>query len=73
MVEITEISVVAAAGVLVGFVYYLFQMIYQNNVRRAGLLIRLYSTTNSKEIADSAWNVSHLNVKDYTEYVTSIQ
>jgi len=47
MVEITEISVVVAAtGVLVGFVYYLLQMRYQNNVKRADLLIRLYSATN---------------------------
>lgn len=70
MVEIMEISVgVAAAGVLVGFVYYILQMRYQNDVRRADLLIRLYSITNSKEIADSAWNVSRLQVKDYDEYV----
>jgi hypothetical protein len=70
MVEITEVSVVvAAAGVLVGFVYYILQMRYQNNVRKADLLIRLYSTTNSKEIADSAWNVSRIKVKYYEDYV----
>ena len=70
MVEITEISVmVAAAGVIIGFIYYIMQMRYQNNVRKADLLIRLYSTTNSKEIADSAWNVSRLNVKNYDDYV----
>lgn len=69
MVEITEISVfIAAAGVLVGFVYYILQMRYQNNVRKADLLIRLYSTTNSKEIMDSAWNVSRLKIKDYEDY-----
>lgn len=70
MVEITEISVfVAAAGVLVGIIYYILQMRYQNNVRKADLLIRLYSTTNSKEIMDPAWNVSRLTVKDYEDYV----
>jgi hypothetical protein len=55
MVEITEISVfVAVAGVLVGIIYYILQMRYQNNVRKADLLIRLYSATNSKEIMDPA-------------------
>ncbi len=70
MVQITEISAfAAAAGVLVGSVYYILQMRYQTKVRKADLLIRLYSATNSKEIMDPAWTVSRLQVKDYEEYV----
>lgn len=70
MVDITEVSVfVAAAGVVVGIVYYILQMRYQSNVRKADLLIRLYSATNSKDIMDPAWNVSRLKVKSYEEYV----
>ena len=70
MVEIMEISVfVAAVGVFVGIDYYILQMRHQIKVRKADLLIRLYSATNSKEIADPAWNVSRLQVNDYKNYV----
>jgi hypothetical protein len=70
MVEITEISVfVAAVGVFVGIVYYILEMRHQIKVRKADLLIRLYSAINSKEIADPAWNVSRLQVNDYKDYV----
>lgn len=70
MVEIMDISVfVAALGVVVGIIYYILQMRYQIKVRKADLLIRLYTATNSKEITDPAWNVSRLQVKEYQDYV----
>ena len=56
MVDITEISaVVAAAGVLVGVVYYILDMRHQNKVRQTDLVMRLYSTFDSLEFLE-AWN-----------------
>ena len=55
MVDITEISaVVAAAGVLVGVVYYILEMRHQSKVRQTDLLVRLYSMTMTKDFAE-AW------------------
>lgn len=70
MVELTEISaIVATAGVLVGIIYYIIQIRHQTKIRQTDLLIRLYSTCNSKEVMDPAWKVSRLQVKDYEDYV----
>jgi hypothetical protein len=70
MVEITEISaVVAAAGVLVGVVYYILDMRNQARIRKTDLLMRLYSTFASNEFMDAFWKVMSLQVKDYQDYV----
>jgi hypothetical protein len=56
MVEITEISaVVAAAGVLVGVVYYILDMRNQTRMRKTDLLTRLYSTMVNKDWLE-AWD-----------------
>jgi len=44
-------------------------MRYQNNVRKADLLIRLYSTTTAKKSWILLGTVSRLQVKDYEDYV----
>jgi hypothetical protein len=45
MVDITEISaVVAAAGVLVGVVYYVLEVRHQTRIRQTDFITRLYST-----------------------------
>lgn len=50
MVDITEISaIVAAAGVLVGVVYYILEIRHQIKMRQIDLLARLYSTMTGKE------------------------
>jgi hypothetical protein len=70
MVDITEISaVVAAAGVLVGVVYYILDMRHQSTIKKTDLLIRLYSTMSSSEFIDAEWKVLSLQIKDYQEYV----
>ena len=55
MVDITEISaIVAAAGVLVGVVYYILEIRHQIKMRQIDLLARLYSTMTGKEWME-AW------------------
>jgi hypothetical protein len=70
MVDITEISaVMAAAGVLVGVVYYILDMRNQSRIRKTELLMRLYSTSMSTEFRDAFSKVMSLRVKDYQDYV----
>jgi hypothetical protein len=71
MVDIYEISaVVAAAGVLVGVVYYMLDLRHQTKIRKTDLLTRLYTSTyTSKEFMDAFWKVMSLQVKDYQDYV----
>ena len=55
VVDITEISaMVAAAGVLVGVVYYILDISYQARTRQTDLVMRLYATFSSNEFQD-AW------------------
>ena len=55
MLDVTEISaIVAAAGVLVGVVYYILDMRYQSKVRQTDLVMRLYATFSSNDFQD-AW------------------
>jgi hypothetical protein len=55
MVDITEISaILAAAGVLVGVVYYILDMRNQAKTRQTDLVMRLYATFSSNDFQD-AW------------------
>jgi len=55
--DVTSISaIVAAAGVLVGVVYYILDMRHQNKVRRTDLLVRLCSVWQTKDWLE-AWSV----------------
>jgi hypothetical protein len=77
MVDITEISaMVAAAGVLVGVVYYILDMRQQTKARQdmakttqADLLMRLYSAWGSEDLQKAAWDVIELKFEDYDDYV----
>jgi hypothetical protein len=70
MLDVTEISaIVAAAGVLVGVVYYILDMRHQNRVRQTDLIMRLYSTWQSKELSDATLKVWNLEFKDYDDFV----
>jgi hypothetical protein len=56
VVDITEISaVVAAAGVLVGVVYYILDLRHQTRMRKTDLLTRLYSMMVNKDWLE-AWD-----------------
>jgi hypothetical protein len=68
--DIPSISaIVAAAGVLIGVIYYVLDMRNQTRIRKTDQLTRLYSTGTSKEFIDAFWKVVSLQVKDYQDYV----
>ncbi len=55
IVELTEISaIIAAAGVLIGVIYYILDMRNQGKMRHTDLVMRLYATFSSTEFQD-AW------------------
>jgi hypothetical protein len=69
MVDVTEISaVVAAAGVLVGVVYYILDMRHQSKVRQTDLVMKLYSELGSKEYLEAYPNFFTLEFKDYKDW-----
>ncbi len=70
MVDITEISaIVAAAGVLVGVVYYVLEMRHQSKMRETDFVVRLYSTFGSKEFHEILKEVQTLQFIDYEDFV----
>jgi hypothetical protein len=70
MFDVTEISaMVAAAGVLVGVVYYILDMRHQSKVRQTDLVMRLYSTFGSKEFQNAWTRIESTEFKNYDEYV----
>ena len=70
MVDVTEISaIVVAAGVLVGVVYYVLQMRHQEKMRKTDLVVRLYSTWESKEFSEATLKIWNLEFKGYDDFV----
>ena len=70
MVDITEISaIVAAAGILVAVVYYVLDIRYRAKTRQTDLVIRLYSTFDSKEFQEAWVETLQMEFKDYKEYL----
>lgn len=71
MVDITEISaVVAAAGVLVGVVYYVLEMRQQTIIRKTSLMITMYQWIQSREYQEAVrelWNSPFNNYEDYVK------
>jgi hypothetical protein len=69
VVDVYEISaVVAAAGVLVGVVYYILDMRHQRQVRQTDLVMRLYSTLGSKEFWEALTKFMMMEFEDYNDY-----
>jgi len=76
MVDITEISaVVAAAGVLVGVIYYILEIRHQRTMRQieietrqTDLLVRLFSTIMSKDWLEAWEKVRDRETLDYDDY-----
>jgi hypothetical protein len=69
VVDITEISaMIAAAGVLVGVVYYILDMRHQSKVRQTDLVMKLYSELGSKEYLEAYPNFFTLEFKDYKDF-----
>jgi len=71
LVDITEISaVVAAAGVLVGVIYYIVDMRHQSRSRRTDSFWRILSTFNSKEYLEAIMTVFSLDFRDYDDFTS---
>ena len=70
MVDVTEISaIIAAAGVLIGVIYYIFEMRHQEKIRKTDLVVKLYSTWISKEFTEATLKTWNLEFKDYDNFV----
>jgi hypothetical protein len=70
MVDVTEISaIVAAAGVLIGVVYYVLEMSHQEKMRKTDLVIRLYSTWENKEFSEATLKTWNLEFEGYDDFV----
>jgi hypothetical protein len=68
MVDVTEISaIVAAAGVLIGVIYYILDMRNQSKVRQTDLVMRLYATYSSNEFQD-AWTKVRARASDFQKF-----
>jgi hypothetical protein len=61
-------AIVAAAGVLIGVVYYILDMEHQTQLRQTDLIMRLYSTRTSKEFQESWKRAMSTEPKDYRNY-----
>jgi hypothetical protein len=70
--DVTSISaIVAAAGVLIGVVYYILDMRNQNKVRQTDLIMRLYSVFGTSEFAESFQEVLGIESKEIDYLVKS--
>jgi len=70
MVDITEVSaIVAAAGVMIGVVYYILDIRHQARTRQTELVMRLYSEIGSKEYVEAYPNFfASMEFKDYEDF-----
>jgi len=70
MVDITEISaIVAAAGVLIGVIYYILDMRHQSKVRQTDITYRLYSQVCTREFREAVHKFISTEFKDYNDFV----
>jgi hypothetical protein len=69
MIGITEISaVVAAAGVIIGVVYYILDMRNQAKLRQTDMVMRLYDKFGSTEFQKAYQTMMYLEFEDYSDY-----
>lgn len=70
MVDIIEASaIVAAAGVLVGVVYYILDMRNQNRLRQMDLVMRLYSVFAKEEFQKEMYTLmTDTDIKDHNAF-----
>jgi hypothetical protein len=70
MVDVQTVSIaVASASVIVGVIYYVFQIRHQTKLRETDLLLRLNSTMfANKEFLKDLWKIWDLEYKDYDDF-----
>jgi hypothetical protein len=61
--------VVASTGLLIAAIYYALQIRHQTRIRKTDLVIRLYSTWESKEFTEATLKIWNLEFKDYDDFV----
>ena len=67
--DITSVSaIVAAAGVLVGVIYYILDIRHQSKVRQTDLTMRLYTSWVSEELTKPWLKVWNLEFTDYDDF-----
>ena len=67
--DITSVSaILAAAGVLVGVIYYILDLRHQNKVRQTDLTMRLYTSWVSEEMIKPWLKVVNLEFTDYDDF-----
>jgi len=70
MVDIVEVSaIIAAAGVLVGVVYYILDLRHQTKIRETDLLVRLTEPFVDKEFNSALLLVLGCKYENYDDYV----
>ena len=70
MVDITEISaIVAAAGVIIGVVYYVLEIRHADKVKHLDLFMGIYSIWGSEDMLDAHRRFMALKVKDYESFI----
>jgi hypothetical protein len=70
VVDITEISaMIAAAGVMIGVVYYILDIRHQARTKQRDFIVRLYSTYGSKEFHEILVELHSLQFNDYDDFV----
>jgi len=70
MVDITEVSaVIAAAGVVIGVVYYVLEIRHQDKMKHLDLFMSLYSVWGSEDMLDAHRRLMAFEFKDYDSYV----
>jgi hypothetical protein len=70
MVDITEVStMIAAAGVLVGVVYYILEIRRQDKMRHLDLFMSIYSIWGSEDMLDAHRRFLALKVEDWNDFV----
>jgi len=70
MVDIVEVSaIVAAAGVLVGVIYYILDLRNQAKLRQTDMVMRLYGTFGTPEFQKVYQHIVSLGIEDFADYM----
>ena len=70
MVDIQTISIaIASTGVVVGIIYYAFQVRHQTKLRQTDIIMRLHSQACSKEFVEAYQKISNIQFNDYDDFV----
>jgi hypothetical protein len=70
MVDVQTVSIgIASASVVIGVIYYIFQIRHQSKVRQTDLIMRLYSTLGSKEYVQNDVSIFNQGVNDLEDFM----